>query len=30
MACSVLSAVAIWMAGPRKIRVVPGRMANIG
>jgi MFS family permease len=28
MVCSVFSAIAIWMAAPRKIRVVPGRMAN--
>jgi MFS family permease len=27
--CSLLSAIAIWMASPRKIRVVPGRVANI-
>jgi MFS family permease len=29
MACSVVSALAIWLAAPRKIRVVPGRIANI-
>jgi len=26
IACCVVSAGAIWMAGPRKVRVVPGRM----
>jgi hypothetical protein len=26
--CSVLSAIAIWIAGPRQIRVVPGRAAT--
>jgi MFS family permease len=30
MACSVVSAVAIWLAGPRTIRVVPGRAAKVG
>jgi MFS family permease len=28
MGCSVVSAIAIWTASPRKIRVVPGRVAN--
>jgi hypothetical protein len=26
IACSVLSAVAIWLASPRKVRVVTGRL----
>src|SRR3982074_636123 len=25
IACCIVSAVAIWMAGPRKVRMVPGR-----
>ncbi len=28
IACCVISAVAIWLASPRKIRLVPGRMAK--
>ena len=28
IACCVLSAAAIWMAAPRKVRLVPGRMPN--
>ena len=27
IACCVISAVAIWMAGPRQVRVVPGRIS---
>jgi MFS family permease len=30
IACSVVSAVAIWLAGPRQIRAVPGRVAKAG
>jgi MFS family permease len=29
MACSLVSAAAIWIAAPRKVRVVPGRRANV-
>jgi MFS family permease len=28
IACCVISAVAIWMAAPRKVRVVPGRLSS--
>jgi len=28
--CSLLSAVAIWLAAPRKVRVVAGRVARLG
>jgi cyanate permease len=27
--CCVASAAAIWMAAPRKVRVVPGQISNI-
>jgi hypothetical protein len=26
IACCVVSAMAIWIAGPRKVRLVPGRL----
>jgi hypothetical protein len=28
IACCVASAVAIWVAGPRKVRLVPGRLSR--
>jgi hypothetical protein len=30
MGCSTLSAVAIWLAAPRKVRVVAGRVRRPG
>jgi MFS family permease len=29
IACCVISAVAVWIASPRKVRVVPGRIESI-
>ena len=28
--CSLLSAIAIWLAAPRKVRLVAGRAARLG